>query len=345
MQKFLSLIALSAGTALALAFTACSPKSEIIDPRIAIMDDADAVIQMDLRTMRESAFAKVAEKLSGAAQENLPPDLKAIQDTLGITEDDVDSFVLSIDNINVLPKQEWNALRMVAGMSVKQKVTQEQLKEAMKLSAENSQSDLEDIQQEQFEGTTLYKIQYKANEPSIAFCLLSGEQSVFLMGDTQSVKDAVSRSASGRISDDGAYAYAMQTGMTQKQGWMMIAFPPEIQNLLRNTAANPQTALIGPAAQALGGLTHFGWSANAADALKIELFASVQDEQAAITVKGFLDSMVAGSGRMLSQQQFGAVPDLINSMTTQVQQNTLRLNTQLTENDLILFERQGNPQP
>lgn len=336
---------LAVSAAALFILNACAPSDsspKATGAKIAFMDDANLGIFVDVGAMNSSAFYQATEQFKSDPMEQMPEELKKLQTILGIEEKDVREFALFIKDITALMDESWDTFAFTGAISVAKKVDDAQLETVLITGAEQDpDAPFARFRKEPYKQGTLF-INESGDVPfPLVLALISAESSVFIIGNETSVKQALDRASAGKSASGGVLSSATSAQLESQQGWFMVNLPQQAQDELKGMSGDPQMAMfMGPAASALGSLTQLGMSMTCDNALNFQLFGALGSAEDAKSVKGLLDNMLGGMGKMMSQQQFGKVLNVLEVMNTTTENNTVRFTTALTVDDVTTMNQQ-----
>lgn len=330
-----------------LLFNACSqPAVNKMDPRIAMVPNADAALYFDVATMDASAFAQAVDKVAPEKADKLPEEFKKMQEILNITKDDISAIAASVSHLEAMTQQDFTDAAICVAVQVKKVVTTEQLEELLKQASSEGQGTNYEV--EDYKGQTLFNDKESQDAPfPVALTVINDEtQSLFILGKDTSVKEALDRIEAGSIVEDGIYKQAMDAQLTQQQGWLLVSLPTLAKNQLENLSVNPTAAMfLGPEIASLAGIYQIGVTTSAAEALQLQIYAKVNAAEDATGLKNMLDRLLSTQGKVLSQQQLGRVVDTLENLSTEAKDNEFRLNTSITVEDVMLMYEKTQETP
>lgn len=318
----------------ALLLAGCGRGGDQADPRAAFIPKADLVVYADVEHINASAFAKAMATYEKQDEKKLPPELQEILDVLKIEQGDISDAAFSIGNLSAMSNQDWSQFSAVAGFAVKKEITEAMMMEVFG-KIEDPEAPFAQYQQEHYLNGTIFNSSTGDIPFTLSLGLIPGSKTLFLLGDQASVKQAILRNSEGEQASGGALSSAHDAKLDEQQSWMMLNLPPQAQAQLKQNTTNPQAAMfLGPQAASLASLSQIGWSANATDALELNIRLTLGNDADAQGVKTIVDNLVNNMGKMMSQQQFGKVLNVMNMLSTETQGNFVTLKTAITQEDI-----------
>ena len=356
-----------AGTlALAAACCLCALSLHAADPlqaasmKAAVVPGADLLVAVDAAAWRQ---APIQEKINAIRAEmseaGLPPQMREMQDRveqfrdrLGIKEEDVDSFVFSIQ-VQQAAEAVRNLSRvddmlaqfaMVAAVKLNRPLTADAVRDAVTAAAAEEGVEPH-FEAGEYKGAVTLTASFaakpgaqaglQANLPSELFMALLDKGRLAYIGSPVHVKSAVDRGQANTPSGYSAeLAAARQTIMPDAASYALFAVGDKLRGMAADAAAQQQqNPMFGGALKALSGLRTVAFGGIGDTTIKAVLAAEFTTPQEAIQIKTLVETTVLGMAKMAIMQAVGRPIPLMNAMSAAAVDKRFEVSVEMTEED------------
>jgi hypothetical protein len=302
-----------------------------------------AEIQKKIDKMREEMQADAADTNKALM---LQQKMEEIIEALGITQEDIAGmlFSMSLEGIDFESMPNWNQVQALIALSLEKPLAMDGVKVAVNRIAAESGLDLMHNQTE-YRGAPMLSVmsvmeQQNPAIPREVFIALPEGGKVVYFGLEDSVKSALNRLADGTGGElTPAMTAARKDVPGTAQSFLLFVPTDVIRTKLGalGAKAGQQNPMMAQAMQALGGMNHLLYSAEAGTKLDMLVAGDFKTAQQAMQMKSMVDMAVLGMAKMMIMQAVGRPIPLVESLKSSQQNTEVNMEFSLTEEDLKAF--------